>query len=30
LNDAPNVNGIVKSKLGASFNSWDFEHMWLA
>ncbi|HXO09395.1 MAG TPA: ABC transporter substrate-binding protein [Solirubrobacteraceae bacterium] len=27
---APNVNGIVKSKLGASFNSWDFEHMWLS
>jgi peptide/nickel transport system substrate-binding protein len=27
---APNVNGIVKSKLGASLNSWDFEHMWLS
>ena len=27
---SPNVNGIVKSKLGASFNSWDFEHMWLS
>ena len=27
---APNVNGIVQSKLGASFNQWDFEHMWLA
>ncbi len=27
---APNVSGIVKSKLGASLNSWDFEHMWLA
>ncbi len=26
----PSVNGIVKSKLGASFNSWDFEHMWLS
>jgi peptide/nickel transport system substrate-binding protein len=27
---APKVHGIVKSKLGASLNSWDFEHMWLA
>ncbi len=27
---APNVNGIVTSKLGASFNQWDFEHMWLS
>jgi hypothetical protein len=25
-----NVNGIVPSKLGASFNQWDFEHMWLS
>ena len=27
---SPSVNGIVKSKLGASLNSWDFEHMWLS
>jgi peptide/nickel transport system substrate-binding protein len=27
---APNVKGIVQSKLGASFNQWDFEHMWLS
>jgi peptide/nickel transport system substrate-binding protein len=26
---APNVNGIVESKTGSSFNTWDFEHMWL-
>ena len=23
-----NVNGIVESKTGSSFNNWDFEHMW--
>ncbi|HXO06542.1 MAG TPA: ABC transporter substrate-binding protein [Solirubrobacteraceae bacterium] len=27
---APNVSGIVQSKLGASFNQWDFEHMWVS
>ena len=27
---APNVSGIVESKLGASLNSWDFEHMWMS
>src|ERR1700729_1457836 len=25
---APNINGIVESKTGASFNNWDFEHIW--
>jgi hypothetical protein len=25
---ASNVNGIVESKTGASFNNWDFEHLW--
>jgi peptide/nickel transport system substrate-binding protein len=25
---APTVNGIAVSKTGASFNNWDFEHMW--
>ena len=25
-----NVNGIVKSKTGGSFNNWDFEHAWLS
>jgi peptide/nickel transport system substrate-binding protein len=25
---APAVNGIVESKTGASFNNWDFEHIW--
>jgi peptide/nickel transport system substrate-binding protein len=26
---SPKVNGIIQSKLGASFNQWDFEHMWV-
>jgi peptide/nickel transport system substrate-binding protein len=25
-----NVNGIVQSKTGSSFNNWDFEHVWLS
>jgi peptide/nickel transport system substrate-binding protein len=24
----PNVNGIVESKTGSSFNNWDLEHIW--
>ena len=24
----PNVNGILQSKTGSSFNNWDFEHIW--
>ncbi len=27
---APNVNGILQSKTGSSFNNWDFEHIWLS
>ena len=27
---APNVNGILQSKTGSSFNNWDFEHVWLS
>jgi peptide/nickel transport system substrate-binding protein len=27
---ATNVNGIVQSKTGSSFNNWDFEHVWLS
>jgi peptide/nickel transport system substrate-binding protein len=27
---APNVNGIVESKTGSSFNNWDFQHIWLS
>jgi peptide/nickel transport system substrate-binding protein len=27
---APHVHGIAQSKVGASFNDWDFEHVWLS
>ncbi|HLH67386.1 MAG TPA: ABC transporter substrate-binding protein [Solirubrobacteraceae bacterium] len=27
---APHVHGIVQSKVGSSFNDWDFQHMWIA
>jgi peptide/nickel transport system substrate-binding protein len=27
---SPNVNGILQSKTGSSFNNWDFEHLWLS
>lgn len=26
---APNVGGVVTSRIGASFNNWDFRSMWL-